>query len=97
MPVYAQDGFTGEDLLGWSDASKAQYVRISMTMASVIATQIDPEAAQCINEWYFGDDALQIERNAFVFSTLEDHARFHPTAVITAILQRECLAFQADN
>lgn len=90
MPVYAQDGFTTADLLERPVEAQNGHIQVSVTMIGVIASQIRPEIARCIDDWY--GPAVN-ERNAYIRSIMQQHSEFHPAGVILAIVQRECGQF----
>lgn len=93
MQAYAQEGFTGEDFLAWESSAQTGFVQTSVSMAGIIASQIKPDIARCIDGWYFANDEALDQRNTEIITLIDENARFHPSAVILAAIQRECGAF----
>ncbi|MEM6900865.1 MAG: hypothetical protein AAF583_13990 [Pseudomonadota bacterium] len=83
------EGFTGADFAGWESGSQDSYIQTSMTMAGVVLTQTHPDAASCINDWYFAGASLA-PRNDEIRETISQHESAHPAGVIMAIVLREC-------
>lgn len=89
QPSGAQ-GFTGAEFATWSEASQDGYIQTSVTMAAVIAAQVNGEVAGCLDAWYAPGQPVQSERNALIRSFIAEHADFHPSGVILAVLQDAC-------
>ncbi len=83
----AEDIFTSREFLTWPEEKQDGYFQISVTMATVIATQAQSNAASCLNEWYFKDVDKQ---NQHMREVLRDHPDFHPSGTIFAIIQKAC-------
>lgn len=94
MPVYAQDGYTSAEFLERTIESQDAFMQTSVTMIGVVATQVRPEIAHCIDDWY-GGDAMD-RRNNFIRSVMREHSEFHPSGVVLAVVQRECGRFVDD-
>lgn len=90
MPVYAQNDFTGTDLLEWNDEAQASFISTSIVMASVIASQVRDGFAQCIGEWYLPDEETKALRNLEIMATIRDYPEYHPGGVLLAVVQAEC-------
>lgn len=79
--------FTSRTFLSWKTDSQDFYIEASVGMASLIAAQQDKTQGDCIDDWYFGDEA---EANGAVRSAMEQYPEYHPRGIILAVLQREC-------
>lgn len=86
--MYAQDGYTSADLLERPIEAQNAHIQVSVMMIGVVATQIRPDIAHCVNDWYGGDQMGQ--RNEFIRSVMREHSDFHPAGVILAVVQRQC-------
>lgn len=84
------EGFTGKEFLRWSGAAQDAFFQNSVLMASTISARLDAAHAACVSEWYFVDPSSREQRNAELLSTVEKHVDFHPSAVVLAVLEREC-------
>lgn len=84
------DNYTTEEFLKSSVEGQNNYIEISVAMAAIIAAQSAPDAAQCIDNWYFVDIAARAEHNATIRSAMEQAQGFHPSAVILAVLNEQC-------
>ena len=91
------EGFTGRDFLAWSQQGQDSYLHTSVTMAGVIASQIRPSIAHCIDDWYFADAAVQERRNEEIKRTIRQNSNFHPSGVLLALLQSACGEFKDAN
>ncbi len=88
------EGFTGNKFLTWPKASQDSYLRTSLTMASMILAQTNGETGACIDDWYFGDQETIERRNAELREEIQTFSEYHPSAVVAAMLQRECGDFK---
>ena len=96
-PAAQAEGFTGRDFLAWSQQGQDSYLHTSVTMAGVIASQIRPPIARCIDDWYFADAAVQKRRNEKIKRTIRQHSEFHPAGVLLAVLQSACGSLKEAN
>lgn len=96
-PAAQAEGFTGRDFLAWSQQGQDSYLHTSVTMAGVIASQIRPSIAHCIDDWYFADAAVQERRNEEIKRTIRQNSNFHPSGVFLALLQSACGEFKDAN
>ncbi|MGD1923182.1 MAG: hypothetical protein ACFB03_03195 [Paracoccaceae bacterium] len=88
--VNAADKFAAADVLGWDQGQRDWYIQISVTMASIYASQIDKPKGSCIASWYLKsaqDRAVGNERITEVFREFPDH---HPGTAIFAVLNMQC-------
>lgn len=89
--VYPQfsvaETFKSSEFLKWPRDSQASYIRTSVGMAAVIASQINGTRAKCLSDWYFGNPRAQQDaiRNA-----MAKNPSFHPHLVILAVLKKAC-------
>ncbi len=81
--------FTGKEFAEWSETSQDSYIQTSVTMAGVIFSQTRPTIARCVNDWYYKDNSSDT-RNSTIRSAISENATFHPSAVILAIIVKEC-------
>lgn len=88
--ILAAEGFTGEQFLGWPQEAKTTFFQNSLLMASTISSRIDSDHADCVSDWYFESDVDQEVRNQTLLETVAEYPEFHPSAVILAVLEREC-------
>lgn len=89
--VSASQTFRGAEFAAWTRAQQDNYIQISVTMAGIVASQIKPQVATCIDTWYAPTSgATKAERNKAIISAIGDNAEYHPSAVIYAMLENAC-------
>lgn len=93
--AHAQESYTSADLLERPIEAQNAHIQVSVMMIGVVATQIRPDIAHCVNDWYGGEQMGQ--RNEFIRSMMLEHSEFHPAGVILAIVQRECGRFADES
>ncbi len=92
MPSYAKET-TVREFLTWERSAQDSFFSISILTAATIATQIKPELAGCISEWYsVGNDGIN-ERHAEVLAVMEQYPDLIPTGIVVAVLQKQCGTF----
>ena len=94
IPAYAQETYSSGEFLEKSLESQNAYMQIAVTMAGVVATQVRPEIAHCIDDWYGGETMAR--RNDHIRSVMRNHPEFHPAGVILAVIQKACGKFSGD-
>lgn len=87
--VSKAEGFTGAEFSNWEPGAQDSYIQTSVTMAGMVLTRTKPEAATCIDDWYFADEHSD-RRNSFIRKTIASYQDYHPSGVILAILLQEC-------
>ena len=87
------DVFTGREFASWAVASQDSYIETSVTMAGVVLTQVKPQAATCVNDWYFKDRVWE-RRNPEIRKQIVAHAESHPSGVILAVIFQACGALR---
>lgn len=87
-PAYAQDSYTSAEFLERPIDSQDAFMLTSITMIGVVATQVRPEIARCIDDWYGGE--AMAERNSHIRSVMREHSEFHPSGVVLAVVQQAC-------
>lgn len=85
MPVYAQDTFTDRPV-----SSQDAYIQVSVTMAALIAGQIETEMGACIDEWYSAANGVREDRNREIRGRIAEFPGYHASAVILASVQQAC-------
>lgn len=83
------NGFTDADFAAWSQAQQDNYIQIAMTMAGVILTQTQRDAASCVNDWYFKGGQTDA-RNRDIRASIAEHGAHHPAGVIMALIVKAC-------
>lgn len=82
--------FRNEDFLTWKPGNRAAYVEISVGMALLIAVQVAPDKADCIESWYY---ARPNEALAEVYETMAAYPDHHPRGIILAFIRKRCQVF----
>lgn len=59
-------------------------------MLGTVTTQIRPEMADCIDEWYFIDPTRQADENEKILSLMSEYSEFDPTAFMLAYVESLC-------
>jgi len=87
------NGFTGEEFLNWPIEGQNNYIGIAVTMASLIASRVNPGNGECLDTWYAARDAVAEERDAEIRATIARNSEFHPSAIIILVLEEACGSF----
>ena len=84
------DMFTVEDFFAYSEQGRDSYVMVSVSMAGVIATQMEGNEAQCIGDWVEKNRKKGFET---LFKVMRDYPDYHPQGIILAVLEKACGEF----
>jgi len=85
-PVHAET-FTSAQFLEWPQESQRFYFRAAIGMAGVIVRQNDISQADCIDTWYFADEAAA---EMHVRSIMKTYPSYHPLGILVAVLEKRC-------
>jgi len=88
--VNAFAGTTTADFLKWDRKAQISFFQISLSMLGTVATQVRPEMASCIDNWYFKTKAVQDKRHAQLLKTMPQYAEFDPTAFMLGYVESLC-------
>ncbi|MEM1377066.1 MAG: hypothetical protein AAGG69_06725 [Pseudomonadota bacterium] len=94
--VLSAEGFTGTEFLTWSETAQAAFFQNSVLMASTISSRLEETHATCVSDWYFGEAVDRGARNQEVLETIRQYPEFHPSAVVLAVIERECGQYGRD-
>ena len=89
--------FKSSDFLNWSAKNRSWYMEVSVTMAASIASQNVKGQSRCIYDWYFKDGKASVQRENQILKTMRTNPKYHPHAVILAVLQKACGTFSYKN
>jgi hypothetical protein len=89
--AYADDRFTTQEFLEWTEVSRRSYIQTSMMMANMIANENDHEQSTCISEWYAED---RRGREQYIYDVMKKAEGYHPMGVIMAVLENKCGPFK---
>lgn len=89
------DGFTGADVLNWTEQQQNNYFQTSVTMIGIVATQVEgrEQIAECIDGWYWKGEAADPANNAFIRDAISRYPDLYPQAVILAVVEKNCGKF----
>ncbi|SFO40785.1 hypothetical protein SAMN04488056_105249 [Cohaesibacter marisflavi] len=94
MPTYAaSESVKTKEFLTYDYASQEYFIKLTINTATVIATQIRPDMAQCIASWYGDTPAETKKKDAEILATMKRLPETYPSAVLIAILQKHCGKF----
>lgn len=93
MPVYAQDNNEASLFSERPISSQDAYIQVSVTMAALIAGQMDTQMGACIDEWYTAQGDVRTERNSEMRAKISEFPDYHVSAVILALVQQACGEF----
>ena len=93
----ARAGTTTADFLKWERKAQASFFQASIGMAGVIASQINPKIAKCIDQWYFVPGPLQMQREEKMLMDMSAYGDYHPSAVILGFVQQACGDFKTSR
>lgn len=83
-------GTTTADFLKWEHKAQVSFFQITISMLGTVATQVRPEMASCIDDWYFKNEATQKERHAEILTIMPSYAEFDPTAFMLGYVESIC-------
>jgi len=63
-------------------------------MATVIAAQVRPEIAKCINDWYYKNAGLQTNKHEKILKIMPQYMQYDPTAVLLGYIEGVCGEFR---
>ena len=89
----AHAGTTTADFLKWERKSQEAFLQNSISMAGVIASQINPEISKCLDKLYFKSETIAKERNQEILNLMPKYAEFRPQAFIMAYVEDMCGRF----
>ena len=81
------DSFKSSEVLEWPALKQSGYFTTSVTMAGVIASQIDREKARCIDAWYIKETQSGFHT---ILDAMRKHSSIHPQGIILWVIQNEC-------
>lgn len=88
--VSSAQGFTGAEFLTWSDEAQDSYIQTSITMATMVISETNNTAADCLDTWYLGEEDSQNERHAEIIGRINEFSTYHPSAVILVVIRNAC-------
>lgn len=93
--LIAAEGFTGADVLEWTDSQRASLIDTSLAMLSVVAARSEQTRpiTGCLFEWYWSSED---QKAAAVLEITEAFQRFgehDPQAIILVLVERQCGSF----
>ena len=86
----AHAGTTTADFLTWEPKAQESFLQISILMIGTIASQLRPDAAQCVNDWYLKSAELQRQRHDEIIELMPEYQDFAPSAVILGVVEAAC-------
>jgi hypothetical protein len=73
--------------MGWEESVQEAFIANGVVMIAVVATQVSPNTARCIDDWYGSQpDARKQE----IRNIMDDFRRFTPESVILAYIEKAC-------
>jgi len=87
--------FASAKVLEWSEGSQDSFFQTSVTMIGVVASQMEGKShiARCIDGWYWDGDKASAEKNESIRDAMRRFPRYHPQAVILAVIEKACGEF----
>lgn len=92
IPSYAEERAetTVSEFLTWERTKQDSFFAVSILTAGVIATQIRPDFADCIGNWYSQNEDRQSVRHSQMLKLMEEFPDYIPSGIVIAVLQKEC-------
>lgn len=90
--VSAADMFTSESVLTWEERDQNALFQSSITMIGIVATQVRPDIARCINDWYSA--SMIARRQEHIRDVMRQYPDHHPQAIILAVIEKACGQFE---
>ena len=88
------EGYTSAKLLAENAEAQKNFIEISLTMAGAVATQVKPEIARCLDDWFFKDAAKKPQRIEHILATMRQYPGYHPSGVLLGVIQQACGSFK---
>lgn len=85
--ISSAQGFDGSKLLLWDQKNQNSYIQVSVTMAGVIASQVDRTMARCIDDWHGRQEANGYRQ---IRESIGKSPTYHPQGVILLALRKAC-------
>lgn len=82
-----------KEFLTWERSNQDSFIAISVLTASVIATQVKQEMAECIGEWYNLVDGGNKTRHNQILQIMAAYPDSIPSGIVIAVIQKECGKF----
>lgn len=76
-----------EEFFGWEDAAQHAHIGNAVVMIAVVATQVAPATARCIDDWYGNHAKI---RQTEIREAMNRFRQFTPEAVILAYVEKFC-------
>lgn len=83
-----------EQFLGFDRKTQDGFISTSVTMLAVIAAQTAPEIAKCVDNWYSVSTENAQMRNSEFLAVMRENQQYKPTAIVLAVVERECGKFE---
>lgn len=96
IPLYVggvRAATSNKDFVEFSYEAQDSFLFASVLMSGVIAAQGRPEMAKCIDDWYSKTSALRKQRNLEMLQIMRKLPDNFPSAVILAVIERQCGKF----
>lgn len=98
LPIqgYAQSEPSNQmtEFLAFDREGRNGFISTSVMMLGVIASQTQPQIARCVDSWYGANNQVRESRNAEIIEVMERFPDYLPSAVVLAVVERECGNFQ---
>lgn len=72
------------------------FIGNAVLMIGVVAAQVEPKIADCINDWYLDAQDTNSKNSEFL-STMKKYASYRPETVILAVVEKACGKFKRGN
>ncbi len=89
LPSHAEET-TVREFLTWERQAQDSFFTTSILTAAVIATQIRPNFAECIGNWYSLTDEGNAKRHQEMLNVMGKYPDLIPSGIVIAVLQKEC-------
>lgn len=89
----ANEETTNKEFLTWEKSQQDSFIAISVLTASVIATQVKQEMAECIGRWYNLANGGSDARHAQILDIMTEYPDNIPSGIVVAVIQKECGKF----
>lgn len=88
---------TVEEFLAWERKVQDGFIEISISMLGTIATQVKPDMADCIDDWYFREPSKKVEKHSEILNVMQDFQEFDPTAFLLGYAESLCGKINGSN
>ena len=88
--MHTAQATTTADFLKWDKKAQISFFQISIGMLGTVASQVRPQMARCINDWYYKSQETQRQRHEELLKIMPRYAKYNPSAFMLGVIESVC-------